>query len=103
MNKYIKTDLDNAAIQMKAAIMNALHDIDTGEEEKKIELGPYISANLLHECLEEAKWVIDDWESNGFQVDFWWYVHSPSGKEAMVKGCLYLGQKYEILLWKRTF
>lgn len=40
MNKYIKYDLEDAATQMRVAIMNALHAIDSKECEE-ISLGSY--------------------------------------------------------------
>lgn len=97
MNKFIKTDIENAVIQMKAAIMNALHDIDSGEE-TYIDLGENISANLLFHCLEEAKWKEDEdsYDTNGWEVDFWSYWFSPSGKYVQVTGCLKYGLNFII-------
>ena len=83
---------------MKTAIMNALHDIDIGEEEV-INLGPDLSWNLLNKCLKEAGWKHDDivdWDPNGWQVDFWDYWFSPSGKYVCVEGSLWCGQNYII-------
>lgn len=89
MNKFIKTDIENAVIQMKAAIMNALHDIDSGEE-TYIDLGENISANLLFHCLEEAKWEEDEdsYDTNGWGVDFWEYWYAPSGNRVLINGSL---------------
>lgn len=102
MNKYIKTDIEGAVIQMKAAIMNALYDIDTGEE-KEIDLGPNISWNLFYKCLQEAGWKenMDDWDSNGWEVDFWYTCESPSGKHVIIQGSLWCGQNYKIT-WKKN-
>lgn len=98
MNKYIKTDIENAEKYMKAAIMNALHDIDTGEEEE-IDLGLNLSWNLFNDCLVEANWEHNDkidWDPNGWQVDFWdWWI-SPSGKHCCIQGSLWCGQNYII-------
>ena len=98
MNKYIKTDLEQAVSYMKTAIMNTLHDIDSGEEEE-IDLGPNLSWNLFNNCLEEAGWEHDDtcdWDPNGWQVDFWDYWFSPSGKFCCIQGSLWGGQNYKI-------
>lgn len=85
MNKYIKTDIENAEKYMKSAIMNALHDIDSGEEDE-IDLGPNISWNLFSNCLNEAGWKEDR--------DFiWTYYRSPSKKCCCIDGC---GQNYII-------
>ena len=95
MNKYIKTDIENAVVQMKAAIMNTLYDIDTGEEEE-IDLGPNISWNLFYECLQEAGWKRDemyDWNPNGC---FWIKWYSPSGKYCLVSGSFWCGVNYVI-------
>lgn len=98
MNTFIKTDIENAVILMKAAIMNALHDIDMGVE-KEIVLGPNISWNLFYTCLEEADWKVEDldqwWDPNGWEVDFWCPVISPSGKSCIIDGSLW-GQNYSI-------
>lgn len=98
MNKYIKTDLEQAVSYMKTAIMNTLHDIDSGEEEE-IDLGPNLSWNLFNNCLEEAGWEHDDtcdWDPNGWQVDFWDYWFSPSGKFCCIQGSLWDGLNYKI-------
>lgn len=95
MNKYIKTDIENAEKYMKSAIMNALHDIDSGEEDE-IDLGPNISWNLFSNCLNKAGWKRDDdFETNGWEVDFWTHYYSPSNKYCCIKGSLW-GQHYII-------
>ena len=97
MNKYIKTDLENAEKYMKSAIMNALHDIDSGEE-KRIDLGNNISWNLFLQCLDEANWNHDDdvnFDTNGWEIDFWDVWWSPSGKCCDISGSL-CGQSYQI-------
>lgn len=101
MNKYIKSDILNAEKYMKSAIMNSLHDIDSGEEDE-IDLGPNLSWNLFSKCLIEAGWIEeenDDFETNGWQVDFWTYYHSPSGKYCCIEGSLW-GQNYIIRIVK---
>ena len=89
MNKFIKTDIENAVIQMKAAIMNALHDIDSFED-TYIDLGENISANLLFRCLKEAEWKEDEssFNINGLKVDFESYWYAPSGNRVSISGSL---------------
>lgn len=98
MNKYIKTDLEQAEKYMKFAIMNTLHDIDSGTE-KEIDLGTNLSWNLFYNCLLEAGWEHDDrtnLDTNGFQVNFWDSWYSPSGKSCDICGSLWGGQNYII-------
>lgn len=102
MNKYIKTDIENAFIYMKAAIMNALNDIDIGEE-KEIDLGPNISWNVFYNCLVKANWKNDesfDWETSGWESNFCTYWISPSGKYCVIEGSMWYGQNYKIKLYK---
>lgn len=79
MNKYIKTDLQDSIKLMRVAIMNALNDIENGEE-TRINLGPYISQPLLLECLQEAKWDIE-FDSNEY---IYYEVKTPSNKEVLI-------------------
>lgn len=81
MNKYIKTDLQDSIKLMRIAIMNALNDIETGEE-IRINLGPYISQPLLSECLQEAKWDIIDIEDPDEEIHY--ITKTPSGKEVAI-------------------
>ena len=96
MNKFIKTDLEQAASYMKAAIMNALHDIDSGEE-RAIGLGDFIPWPLFVKCLKESGWLEDNdkYDTNGWQCDFWSFWESPSGKNVEISGSLWYGN-YEI-------
>lgn len=96
MNKYIKLDIYNSENYMKVAIMNALHDIDSGEE-TKIDLGPNISYNLFYKCLVDSGWKeIDEMETNGWKVDFFTKWISPSGINVYISGSLYQGLNYKI-------
>lgn len=97
MNKFIKSDLEAAEKYMKAAIMNALNDIDTGEEDK-IVFGQNLSWNLFNKCLEEAKWKHNlrvDFDTDGYE-----YWTSPSGKYCCIQGSLNCGQNYEIIVYE---
>lgn len=95
MNKYIKTDLEQATSYMRIAILNALHDIDSGEE-IEIDLGPNISWNLFNDCLNEEGWKEGDFDTNGWEIDFWMNWTSPSGKYCLIQGSLWCGQNYKI-------
>ena len=81
MNKYIKTDLRDAAISMKVAIMNALNDIDKGEE-TYINLGKYISHSLFMDCLEEAGWNPEEYLKEDINMES--CLSTPSGKIVIV-------------------
>ena len=77
MNKYIKTDLRDSIKLMKIAIMNALNNIESGEE-TKINLGCYISQPLFLECLQEAKWEIEVGDLMCYETK------TPSGKKVLI-------------------
>ena len=79
MNKYIKTDLADAEKLMRAAIMNAIHDIESGEE-KYINLGPNISNALFIECLEKAGWEDENHDIVTDLTDYEVNLKTPSGK-----------------------
>lgn len=58
MNKFIKSDIEDAVKLMRTAIMNALNAIENGEI-KEIYLGEYISETLLFKCLKQYGYVYD--------------------------------------------
>ena len=96
MNKFIKSDIANATGYMRAAIMESLYEIDSGQEEE-IDLGSNISWNLFYECLKEAGWKdLNTWDTNGWEVDFWCTYESPSGKQVDIQGSLWCGLNYII-------
>lgn len=95
MNKYIKTDIKNAERYMKSALMNALHDIDSGEE-TEINLGQNISWNLFCNCLIESGWKLDTINTHGWSVDFCAYWISPSGINVIIEGSFFRGKEYRI-------
>lgn len=82
MNKYIKSDIKDATTLMKAAIMNALNDIESGTE-SFIDLGSYISHRLFLECLKEAKWGVED-EFLEEEINFEISVKTPSSKIVLI-------------------
>ena len=79
MNKYIKTDLQDSIKLMRIAIMNALNDIETGEE-TRINLGPYISQPLLIECLQEANWKIENEDFDAYYYE----TKTPTNKKVII-------------------
>lgn len=101
MNKYIKTDLEQSESYMRAAIMNLLHDIDSGEITKEINLGRYLSPNLFLECLEISGWAPQEISENGFYADcvIW---HSPSGKYCKFSGLSYFGETFSAKLYEHS-
>ena len=94
MNKYIRTDLQDATTNMKVAIMNALNDINKGEE-TYINLGKYISHFLFIECLEKAGWKPEKYLNETINVESCMYT--PSNKIVIVT----LGPEY-ILSARKT-
>lgn len=100
MNKYIKTDIEQGLQYLKTGIMNALADIESGEE--IIILGDYIPFSLVVKCAEERGWKEDpdmDWDwTNGWEVDCWYYMYTPNNQKACIESCLWKGQKTKIYI-----
>ena len=94
MNKYIKTDIEQAFILLKAAIMNALSDLEAGVE-KEIHFEVSLPLQLIIKCAEERGWEEDmvDWDwTNGWQVDYWYYIKFPNKNiRLMISGSLLEG------------
>lgn len=101
MDAFIKTDIENAVILMKAAIMNALHAIESGEE-KEIQFETSIPLQLIIKCAEERGWEEDmnDWDwTNGWQVDYWYYMKFPNKNiRLMISGSLLEGNTSLIIV-----
>ena len=96
MNKYIKYDLEDAATQMRVAIMNALDAINSGEC-KEISLGKYISSQLLIECLKLSNWnnFYADIKVSGWEYRFEWKNWiTPSGLHVDVLGTLFYDHEF---------
>ena len=94
MNKYIKSDIEQGIQYLKVGIMNALSDIESGEE-KEIQFETSISLQLIIKCAEERGWEedMDDWDwTNGWQVDYWYYMKFPNKNiRLMISGSLLEG------------
>ena len=100
MNKYIKTDIEQGLILLKAAINNALYDIESGIEDEII-LGDYVPFSLVVECAEQRGWKEDlyhEFETNGFQYDCWYYMITPNNLDIEIWSCLWKGQETRIRL-----
>lgn len=94
MNKYIKTDIEQAFILLKTAIMNALSDLETGVE-KEIRFKVPLPLQLIIKCAKERGWEDDiddlDW-TNGWEVDYWYYMKFPNKNiRLMISGSLLVG------------
>lgn len=93
MNKYIKTDIEQAMILLKIAINNALSDLETGEE-KEICFGCALPLQLIIQCAEDRGWEDDhddDW-TNGWEYDYWYRMISPDEKKYLnISGSLLNG------------
>lgn len=93
MNKYIKTDIEQGIQYLKIGIMNALSDLETGEEEI-IRFNVPIPLQLIVKCAEDRGW-IDDHEddfTNGWDYDYWYRMISPDEKRCLhIYGSLLCG------------
>lgn len=102
MNKFIKTDIEQALILLKSAINNALYDVENGTE-SEIVLGYHVPFSLVVECAKQRGWTddekqSDDW-TNGWEVDCWWYMYTPDGrKNVCIESCLWLGQPTKLIV-----
>lgn len=67
MNKYIKYDLENGTICHKCAIMNILNAL-LKEEIDEYYIGPYVSYNLVVDCLKELDFNISDYMASSFLI-----------------------------------
>ena len=101
MNKYIKTDIEQGIQYLKAGIMNALADLESGEE-KEIRFEASIPLQLIIKCAEERGWEedMDDWDwTNGWQVDYWYYMKFPNKNiRLMISGSLLEGNNTELIV-----
>lgn len=98
MNKYIKTDIEQGLKYLKTGIMNALVDIESGEEEL-IVLGDYVPFSLVVKCAEERGWEKNEsqgFDTNGWECDCWYYMITPNGKKVYIESCLWKGCRTKI-------
>lgn len=59
MNKYIEYDIHNGVIQLKCAVMNILKSLELQEIDLYV-FNPYISRNLIIDCMINLGWIIND-------------------------------------------
>lgn len=99
MNKFIKTDIEQALILLRTAINNALYDIENGIESEII-LGNHVPFSLVVECAEGRGWVRDTYydldTTNSFECDCWYHMITPNNKSIEIWSCLFKGQKTRI-------
>ena len=101
MNKYIKTDIEQGIQYLKTGIMNALADIESGEE-KDIRFENPLPLYLIIRCAEERGWEedMDDWDwTDGWEVDFWYKMVFPNKNTRIcISGSLLSGTSH-IGIW----
>ena len=103
MNKYIKTDIEQGLKYLHTGIMNALADIESGNE-KEIILGEFVPFSLVVECAEERGWTEmpyhdNDSMTNGWEHDCWYYMRIPNTEiEVCIESCLWKGQRTKIYI-----
>ena len=94
MNRYIKSDITHGIKYLKVGIMNALNDLEIGEE-KEINFEAPIPLQLIIKCAEERGWKenMDDWDwTNGWEIDYWYYMKlSNKNIRLMISGSLLEG------------
>ena len=86
MNKYIKTDVEQAMTLLKVAVNNALFDLEEGEE-KVIRFETSLPLQLIIQCAEERGWEDDhedDW-TNGWEVDYCYRMIHPDMKDKCLR------------------
>ena len=80
--------------------MNALADIESGEDEVTLE-GP-IALKLIIDCAEERGWKEDpdmDWDwTNGWEVDYFYYMVTPNKKLVGIYGSLLEGNRVRLVV-----
>ena len=91
MNKYIESDIEQGLKYLKVGVMNALADIESGEEDE-ISLDGPIALSFIIKCAEERGWKEDpdmDWDwTNGWEVDYFYYMITPLNKKVGIYGSL---------------
>lgn len=86
MNRFIETDITNGLLYIKAAIMNALYELDNGDE-TELSLNTYVPYLLIRDCLDSSGWISQgDYRAHGQTVDFCEHWMSPTGKIIEVSG-----------------
>ena len=93
MNKYIKTDVEQAMTLLKVAVNNALSDLEEGRE-KEINFEYSLPLQLIIKCAESRGWEDDhenDW-TNGWEVDYFYRMAHPNREDYLhINGSLLFG------------
>jgi hypothetical protein len=102
MNKFIKSDIEQGLRYFRTGIMNALADIENGNE-KEIELGEFVPFSLVVKCAEERGWeswsydLSEDFNTYGLEGDCWYTMRLPNTEiKVTIYSCLWKGQKTAI-------
>lgn len=94
MNALINSDIANAMVLLRAAINNALADLEE-DREKEIRFETSLPLQLIIQCAKSRGWEedMDDWDwTNGWQVDYWYYMKFPNKNiRLMISGSLLEG------------
>lgn len=99
MNALINSDIANAMVLLRAAINNAMDAIEK-EEVKKIVLGDHVPFSLVVDVAESRGWKGDEYYNddftNGWEVDCWYYMWTPTNQFVVINSCLWKGQTTSI-------
>lgn len=91
MNRFIETDLRNGRYYLYCGIMNVISELEDNNI-NEYDFGEYVPYSLLKEVLEERGWKWEnEFETNGWEIDFWTTWTSPQNKKYTVSGCFVLG------------
>lgn len=91
MNKFIETDLHNGKHYLYCGVMNIIADLEN-EQLTEFNFGDFVPYSILTRALEERGWKWEDeFETNGWEIDFWTTWTSPQNKKYTVSGCFVLG------------
>lgn len=98
-SKFIKTDIEQGLKYLKVGIMNALAEIESGASEDITLDGP-IALKLIIDCAEERGWKEDpdmDWDwTNGWEVDYSYYMITPNNQPVCICGSLLCGNSVSL-------
>ena len=91
MNKFIETDLHNGKHYTYCGVMNVIADLENNEL-TEFNFGDFVPYSILMRALEERGWKWEnEFETNGWEIDFWTTWISPQNKKYTVSGCFVLG------------
>lgn len=103
MNRFIGSDIGTGLQYLRIGILNAMDSIEK-EEVEEIVLGDFVPFSLVVDCAESRGWKEyedsdkDIIETNGWEVDCWYYMTTPNGKNVRIESCLFKGQTTKIVI-----